>query len=140
MIGSIDARQEDDRWVVHSEGGRRRWSRSACEWAQELEHRGAGEILINNIDRDGLRGGYNLQLVDEISSAVGVPVIAAGGANTEADLRRAVEHGASAAAAGSMFVFWGEQQAVLVNYPDLDRRRALFSSEWDGSATEQGGR
>jgi cyclase len=86
---------------------------------RNLEKLGVGEIVINAIDRDGMMGGYDLQLIKAVSSACSVPVIALGGASSVADLRAAVEEGgASAVAAGSLFVYKGVHKAVLINYPD----------------------
>jgi cyclase len=78
---------------------------------------GAGEILLNAIDRDGTRQGYDLEMVDEVARAVSVPVVACGGANNLDDLRTVLAAGASAAAAGSMFVYQGRHRAVLISYP-----------------------
>lgn len=78
---------------------------------------GAGEILVNDVERDGTRKGYDLELVRRVSECVDVPVIACGGAGTLDDLRDAAEAGASAVAAGSMFVYLGRHRAVMINYP-----------------------
>jgi len=85
--------------------------------ASQLEHQGAGEILVNSIDRDGTMEGYNYELIDAVSRAVSVPVIACGGAGSITDLRSAIASGASAAAAGSLFVFKGPHRAVMITYP-----------------------
>jgi cyclase len=92
-------------------------------WARQLADLGAGEILVNSVDRDGTGKGYDLEVVGEVAHAVGVPVIACGGAGSLADFREAVQAGAAAVAAGQMFVFHGRLRAVLINYPatqDLD--------------------
>lgn len=92
--------------------------------AQEM---GAGEIIINSIDRDGTMSGYDLELIALVTRAVSIPVIACGGAATVQDFRRAVhEAGASAVAAGSMFVFQGPHRAVLINYPEQAALRAAM--------------
>lgn len=92
--------------------------KDAVEWARQIEDLGAGEILLNSIDRDGMQQGYDHELIRSVSSAVNIPVVACGGAQGLADLARAVnESGASAAAAGSLFVFHGPHRAVLINYP-----------------------
>jgi imidazole glycerol-phosphate synthase subunit HisF len=79
---------------------------------------GAGEIFLNSVDRDGMMGGYDLQLIQSVTQSVDVPVIACGGAGTVEHLSQGVrEGGASAVAAGSMFVFHGKHRAVLINYP-----------------------
>lgn len=79
---------------------------------------GAGEIFINSIDRDGVMGGYDIELIRQVCAVTNTPVIACGGAGSVAHLAEAVERGgASAVAAGSMFVFHGRHKAVLINYP-----------------------
>jgi cyclase len=78
---------------------------------------GAGEIIINSIDRDGTYAGFDLDNIRIISEAVNIPVIACGGAASVNDFKLAVEAGASAVAAGSMFVFQRPHNAVLISYP-----------------------
>lgn len=79
---------------------------------------GAGEVFVNCVDADGLQKGYDLDLIKAICGAVSVPVIACGGAGTLNDMRSVIQDaGASAAAAGSLFVFKGPHRAVLINYP-----------------------
>lgn len=93
-------------------------TRSAEEHARQLVAIGAGEILLSSIDRDGMMKGYDLPLLQSVTKAVTVPVVACGGAGTAEHLREAVrDGGASAVAAGSMFVFHGKHRAVLINYP-----------------------
>jgi imidazole glycerol-phosphate synthase subunit HisF len=97
------------------------------EHAKEMEKLGAGEILINFIDRDGVMKGYDLEFIKIISQAVSIPVIACGGAGTMLHLADGINiGGASAAAAGSMFVFHGERNAVLINYPEKNELLELF--------------
>ncbi|RYE38903.1 MAG: imidazole glycerol phosphate synthase subunit HisF [Hyphomicrobiales bacterium] len=87
--------------------------------ALAAEAAGAGEILLNSVDRDGMMSGYDEKLVSLVSDAVGIPVIASGGAASLDDMLQAVfTGGASAAAAGSLFVFQGKHRAVLITYPD----------------------
>jgi cyclase len=84
-----------------------------------LEKLGIGEIIVNAVDRDGTQSGYDLKLLQQVSSAVSVPVVACGGASGLDDFVAAVRQGgASAVAAGSLFVFVGPHRAVLINYPD----------------------
>lgn len=86
---------------------------------RQLVAAGAGEIFLNSIDRDGMMAGYDLDLVRSVTQHVNVPVVACGGAGTVNHLIEAVrDAGASAAAAGSMFVFHGKHRAVLISYPD----------------------
>ena len=100
---------------------------SPSEWAQRATRAGAGEILLTTVDRDGTGEGYDLALIEEVSGAVSVPVIASGGAGSRQDLVRPVrEAGATAVAAGSIFVFYGRHRAVLVNFPSRRELRQLF--------------
>jgi len=120
IIGSIDVKKN---WfgkdIVYIRGGKERTKYTATEWAVELVRRGVGEILINSIDRDGEMTGYDIDLIRSVSSSVSVPVIAAGGARGVYDFKEViVTGGASAAAAGAVFVFQGKHRAVLISYPD----------------------
>lgn len=90
---------------------------SALDQAKRFEAEGAGELLIYDVNRDGAMEGYDLNLVTEICGAVGIPVVVAGGAASTADLGAVVAAGASAAAAGSMFVYQSRKRGVLINYP-----------------------
>lgn len=88
------------------------------ECARRAEARGAGEIIIQSMDRDGTMQGYDLDLVRRVADAVTIPVVALGGAGTVADLVRGHAEGhATAVAAGSLFVFQGPRRGVLINYP-----------------------
>lgn len=86
-------------------------------FAQNAVAAGAGEILINAVDRDGEMCGYDINLIKQAANAVSVPVIALGGARNLQDFKQAVDAGASAVAAGAMFVFHGPHRAVLITYP-----------------------
>ena len=113
---------------VYAEGGSRATGLDPVQWAQQLEAAGAGELMVTSIDHDGMMQGYDLPLICNLSAAVGIPVIAAGGAGCLADLKAATQTAhASAAAAGSLFVYHGPRKAVLVNYPTSDALRTLFS-------------
>jgi cyclase len=80
VVASIDAKEIDGVWRVVTHGGRTPTSLDAVEWARECVARGAGEILLTSIDRDGVRSGYNLPLTRAVADVVAVPVIASGGA------------------------------------------------------------
>jgi len=101
--------------------------RSLIDAALNAEKSGAGEIMLNSVEKDGRMTGLDLQAIYEVSKAVNVPVIACGGAGTLEHLRNAEENGASAIAAGSMFVFKGKQRGVLVNYPKEVQLRKFLS-------------
>jgi len=120
IVGVIDVRTVDGMKMVYVESGRRMISESVSEYAKHLMELGAGELFVNSIDRDGMMEGYDTELISVVSDAVSVPVVVCGGAGKLEDCRYAIEAGASAVAAGSMFVFWGRNKAVLINYPDAD--------------------
>ena len=105
VVLAIDARREEDgSYGVYVEGGRRPVGRDAIEWAREGVERGAGEILLTSMDRDGTEDGYELSLTRAVSDAVDVPVIASGGAGTLDHLVEAVnEGGADAVLCASIF-------------------------------------
>lgn len=99
VVASIDAaRQDDGAWRHYTHGGRTRTDLDAVEWARECADRGAGEILLTSIDRDGVRTGYDLELTRAVSDRVDVPVVASGGAGEAAHLRDAFTEGHASAA------------------------------------------
>ncbi len=108
VVLAIDARRREDGsgWEAYSHGGRHATGRDAVEWAKEGELRGAGEILLTSMDRDGTEAGYDLELTAAISGAVRLPVIASGGAGRAEHLYEALTvGGAEAALAASIFHF-----------------------------------
>ena len=98
VVASIDAKREGDRWVVRTRGGRLGTALDAVEWARECAERGAGEILLTSIDRDGVRSGYDIELTRAVSRAVSVPVVASGGAGSAEDVVDALRAGEADAA------------------------------------------
>jgi cyclase len=101
-----------------------------ASYAKEVANLGAGELLINSVDKDGTQKGYDTLLLKTISSMVSVPVIACGGAGSLDDFRKAkAEGGVSAAAAGSFFVFHGKHRAVLITYPKYEELEKLFGEK-----------
>ena len=112
--------------TVWTHAGRKDTKRDPVELAREIADRGAGEVLLTSIDRDGTMQGYDGELIQTVSDAVPIPVIACGGAGSVADLQEALRRHASAAAAGSLFVFQGRHRAVLISYPSAsDLRRTV---------------
>lgn len=142
IVVAIDAkhRTEDDLdWEVVVHGGRKLTGRDAVEWAVEAEARGAGEILLTSMDRDGTKNGYDLNLLRTVTERVQIPVIASGGAGTLKHLREGlVDGGASAVLAASIFHFGeytvGEakeylRDAGLSVRPPLDEWREHYASK-----------
>jgi cyclase len=97
------------------------------DFAVKMEDLGAGEIILNSVDNDGLMNGYDIEMIASIANKVQIPVVACGGAGNLEHLNAAVNLGkASAVAAGSMFVFHGPHKAVLINYPNQEKLSKIF--------------
>jgi cyclase len=130
IVVSIDVKKSFlGGYGVYTRCGSRKISGKLTETAQQVEAQGAGEILLNNIDLDGTRQGFDLGLIQTIVDSVSIPVIAAGGAGSYSDLRQAlVQAKADAVAAGSLFVFHGRRQAVLISYPSPEEHKEITST------------
>lgn len=102
---------------AYSFSGTKKSSYTPLQWAKKLEEAGVGEIIINSIDKDGTWSGYAVDVISEVAHKVQVPVIACGGAGSSDDFRAAVSAGASAVAAGSMFVYQKKGMGVLISFP-----------------------
>jgi imidazole glycerol-phosphate synthase subunit HisF len=116
------------KYELYTQNGNRKQKTDPVEFAVKMSKLGAGELLVNSIDRDGTLKGFDVDLIRSISSSVDIPVIACGGAGNLADIKTAVKDGgASAAAAGSLFVFHGKHRAVLINYPSQAELKEMFT-------------
>lgn len=120
VIVAIDSKKN---WVrrpqCHSVSGTVNSRRSPVEWAREVEDRGAGEILLTSIDREGTWSGFDIDLIRSVTGIVSLPVIAHGGAGCVKHIGEAIKRGgASAVALGSLVVFQKKGMGVLVNFPD----------------------
>ena len=130
IVVSIDVKKE----LLGKRGcyvcdGTEKTKKDPVTMAKRAEELGAGEILLNSIDQDGMMEGYDLELVRSVSEAVSIPVIACGGAGSIQDFKRVLSEGkAHAAAAGSLFVYYGEEKAVLINVPEEEElyRRGVY--------------
>jgi cyclase len=119
IVASMDVKRDMiGRRLAYTHAGRRRLSGDPMELLRRWQDLGAGELVVNSIDRDGTRQGMDLDFIAKASAAVDVPVVAVGGAGEPSHLVAALRAGASAVAAGSMFVFHGVHQAVLISYID----------------------
>lgn len=133
VMGCIDVRGGAHGRVMIA-SGRRDTGQSPVEYARALEAAGVGEILVQSIDQDGRRDGYDLALIEKVSAAVSVPVIAAGGAGGVEHFGAALKAGASAVASGSAFSFIGRLRAVLVSYPESAEIEAMLADAGIGRA------
>lgn len=129
IVASIDVKKSMlGNASVYLNGGSDKTKYKPVDYAKRAEELGVGEIMLTSIDHEGMMKGYDLDLIEKVSSAVSIPVIANGGAGSLEDCVRATEVGASAAAAGSLFVYYGGRKAVLVNYPKQEDLRSAFSA------------
>ncbi len=119
VVLAIDARRREDGsgWNIFKHGGRIDVGKDAVEWAVEGERLGAGEILLTSMDADGTKAGYDIELTRQVSEAVGIPVIASGGAGTKEHFAEAFKEGkADAALAASLFHYKELEISVLKQY------------------------
>lgn len=128
IIVSIDVKKKlFGKYEIFTHSGTKATGLNPVEFAVEMGKMGAGELLINSIDKDGMMQGYDIELVKSVTERVTIPVIACGGAGKIDDLAEVVKKGgASAAAAGSLFVFHGKHRAVLINYPTPEELQIVF--------------
>jgi cyclase len=131
VVVVIDARVDPQtgKSMAWTHNGTRASGRTVIDVAQEDEALGAGEIVVNSIDRDGTMRGYDLTLARSVRQAVGLPITLLGGAGSLEDIKALVEAcGVVGAAVGSLFVFKGAYRAVLINYPAPQKKDELFLS------------
>ena len=106
IVAAVDAKRTGNGWTVFVKGGTENTGKDALEWMEEVERRGAGEILLTSMDRDGTKEGFDIELLNEVNSRVTIPVIASGGAGTIQHCIEAIELGkADAVLAASIFHF-----------------------------------
>ncbi len=131
VVVSIDVKKRwNGKFEVFTRRGRRRTGLSPVQHAVQMEQLGAGEILINSVDRDGTWGGYDLPMLKQVADAVNVPVIACGGAGKLQDFADAVHvGGASAVSAGSFFLYHGRRRGILITFPTRDELQTVLGDE-----------
>lgn len=116
-------------YEIYTHNGKKSTGIDPIAFVKKVENSGAGEIVINSIDNDGMMNGYDNILVDKIRNSISLPLTILGGAGSLSDIRSLVQkHGIIGAAAGSMFVFKGVYKAVLINYPSIFEKDELIKS------------
>jgi len=121
IVASIDVRKTGpDSYEVFTHSGKRKTGLDPVKWGKTVETLGAGEILLTSIDKDGTMEGYDTNIISKVAGAVNIPIVACGGAGKIEDFGEAVAAGASAVAAGSMFVYHGPAKGVLINFPSRE--------------------
>lgn len=122
IVASIDVKKNlFGKYNAYSHSGNRKINSSLDEYFRKILDVGVGEIFLNSIDKDGSFTGYDLELIQKLSNSSVVPLISCGGALDLDDFKLAIENGASAAAAGSLFVYRGVQKGILINYPSQSK-------------------
>jgi len=120
-----------DMYEVRTHNGVKKTGKCPSETALQMEKLGAGEIVINSIDNDGIMKGYNLFLVDKIRKSISIQLTTLGGAGSLDDIGQLIhKYGLIGAAAGSLFVFKGVYRAVLINYPNRAEKDALIEKNY----------
>lgn len=129
VVVSIDVKKNWlGNYTAYSHSGKKKASLSPLHLAKLAEEMGAGEIMVNSITNDGRMQGYDLELIQQISTAVNIPVVVCGGAGKLAHLKAGTEAGAHAVGAGSLFIYHGQRNAVLINYPEKSQLISVFST------------
>ncbi|TAL62395.1 MAG: imidazole glycerol phosphate synthase subunit HisF [Bacteroidetes bacterium] len=129
VIVAMDVRRNlFGKQIVYVESGKKSTGIAPEKYAENMQRSGAGEIMLNSIERDGMMAGYDIDLIKRVSQAVDIPVVACGGAGSTQHFAEVVKTGsASAVAAGSMFVYHGSRKGVLINYPDKKELETIFN-------------
>jgi cyclase len=112
---------------VTSQCGSKMSGVNPIEFAEMMQENGAGELILQSIEKDGQMNGYDTEMLAKICRSITVPVVALGGAGSMQDFQRGYQAGASALAAGSLFVYHGANRGVLINYPEKNDIKKLFS-------------
>lgn len=131
IVVSMDVKRSFfGKYELYTHGGKKPTGRDPVSFAVEMQQMGAGELFLNSIDRDGTMQGYDIDLVKKVTESVSIPVIACGGAGGIDDFAAAVDKGgASAVAAGSLFVFQGKHRAVLISFPGPEELQRTFGRQ-----------
>lgn len=117
-------------YIIYTHSGQKKQSTELLAHAQNVVEAGAGEIIIQSIDKEGTMSGFDITLTRNVADSVDVPIVALGGASCLKDLKKVIrDGGASAAAAGSIFVFKSKERGVLINYPSKSEFINLFKND-----------
>lgn len=133
IIGSVDIKKNLlGRYAVFTDSGKKLVNRNPMGWCKTIENLGVGEIMLSNVNHEGMQNGFDTDIIRMISDNVRVPVIACGGAKNTDDLRIALTEGhADAVSAGSLFVYYGKKKGILINFPSEEQliRKGVYRYE-----------
>jgi len=121
----VDYKYIDNKPIVFYENGSKSSKRDAIDTILELSQRKVGEIILQNIDKDGTYDGYDLNLLEKLRPLIKNPIVMAGGCCNKEDIKAALNAGADACAAGSLFVYYTNRRGILINYLDIDDFREI---------------
>ena len=129
IVGVLDVKKSlFNRYDVYTHNGTKKVAGKLSDWIKRLQSFGIGEIIINSIDRDGMQNGYDLELVHKVKDLMTVPSTFLGGASSLEDIGDLIKaRGVGGCAAGSLFVFKGKYRAVLINYPEFEKKLELIN-------------
>lgn len=128
VVADVKRTERDGKYEIWTHNATRPTGRSPVEFAQQAESFGAGEVVMNSIDNDGVMKGYDFELIGNIRESVNLPITALGGAGELQDIEKLIKRfGIIGAAAGSLFVFKGKFRAVLISYPNRTQKDALIA-------------
>ena len=132
LVASVDIKKNFfGQYCIYDYLNQKVISKNIEEYIKFISSLGFGEIYINNIDRDGMRNGYDIKLISSIVEHTSLPVVACGGLNNFDDLKSAYDVGCSGASGGSYFIFQGKHRAVLISYADKDKIESYIKKEND---------
>jgi cyclase len=127
VVVVLDIKKTSEGYEIYTHNGIKSTRKNAIELASEMQRLGAGEIVINAIDQDGMMNGYDFELIRTIRKIIHIPLTVLGGAGTLTDISDLIkEHGIIGASAGSLFVFKGIYRAVLINYPNYEEKENIY--------------
>ena len=127
IVVTLDVKKVNNNYYIFTHNGKKNMKIDPVDMVKDLQASGAGEIVINSIDNDGVMKGYNISLIEKFINVVDIPITVVGGAGTLNDIKQLFgQFGLIGACAGSLFVFKGLYRAVLINYPDVVEKEQLY--------------
>ena len=137
IVVTLDVKKTNIDYHVYTQSGKNNTKLDPVDLVKDFQAFGAGEIVINSINCDGIMKGYDINLIEKIKDIADIPITAVGGAGTLGDIGELFrKFGLIGACAGSLFVFKGVYRAVLVNYPNLVEKDQLYSNYFDRNTNE----
>jgi len=131
VVIDIKKTPKSNNYEIYINNGLKNTGKDPVEFTKKMEELGAGEIIINSIDNDGVMKGFDFNLIDRVRAAIGLPISVVGGAGSLDDIGKLIQrYGIIGAAAGSLFVFKGTYKAVLINYPNKTEKDALIETNY----------